>query len=144
MSLSASASSGLAINFELISGPATISGNVVSFTGLGTVEIKASQSGNNTFRAAEPVVQSFNLVTITGLDEPGVKWKIYPNPATDYLYLEIDTKNAEVSIMSLDGKEVMLVTGSTETIDISALVSGIYVVRVITLSKVTTHKIIKN
>jgi hypothetical protein len=144
MSLSASASSGLAIKFELIAGPATISGNVVSFTGLGTVEIKASQSGNTTFRAAAPVVQSFDIVTITGLDEPAVKSKIYPNPATDFLHLEIDAKDAKVSIMSLDGREVLFVTRQTDTIDISTLVNGLYVVRVITPSTVTTYKIIKN
>jgi hypothetical protein len=145
MSLSASASSGLPVNFELLSGPASISGNVVSFTGLGTVEIKASQAGNTTFRAAEPVVRSFDLVTITGIEERGWNSKIYPNPATDFLHLEIDTiKNAKVSIMSLEGREVMVVTGPTATIDISSLVSGIYLVRVVTASQVTTHKIIKN
>jgi len=143
MSLSATASSGLAIKFELISGPATISGNVVSFTGLGTVEIKASQSGNTTFRAAEPVVRSFDIVTITGLEELGVISKVYPNPATDYLHVEIDA-NAKVSIMSLDGREVLFITRQTDTIDISTLVNGIYMVRVITPSTVTTYKIIKN
>jgi hypothetical protein len=145
MALNASASSGLPITFELISGPATLSGNVVSFSGLGTVVIKASQSGDNAFRVAEPVVQSFDLITITGFEEVVTDSKVYPNPATDFLHLKIaNTKNTKVSIRSLEGREVMLVTEPSETLDISTLESGIYVVRIITPSQVTTHKIIKN
>ncbi|WP_282127069.1 hypothetical protein, partial [Marinifilum flexuosum] len=42
--LAASASSSLAVSFELISGPATLSGNELSITGAGEVSIKAIQA----------------------------------------------------------------------------------------------------
>ncbi len=57
--LSATASSGLAVSFRIVSGPATISGSTVTITGAGTVAIEASQPGNAVFNAAKTVSQSF-------------------------------------------------------------------------------------
>lgn len=50
--------SGLPVSFS-VSGPATLSGNIVTLTGHGTVTVTALQSGNNSYAAATPVVQSF-------------------------------------------------------------------------------------
>ena len=69
-SLNASAGSGLSVTFSVLSGPATIAGNMVSVTGLGTVTITASQAGNGDFTAAASVNQSFPValgLTITTL-----------------------------------------------------------------------------
>lgn len=44
--LVATASSGLPVSYEIISGPAMISGNELSFTGAGTVLLKMSQTGD--------------------------------------------------------------------------------------------------
>lgn len=145
MSLVATTSSGLAIAFELVSGPATLSGNVVSFTGLGTLVIKASQPGNNNFKPANTVERSIEVITITGANEGVSGLMIYPNPATDYLRIEIpDKRNAQVRILSSDGKVCMLVNDLTDKVDISGLPTGMYLVRIITASEITTHKIIKN
>jgi sugar lactone lactonase YvrE len=59
--LNATASSGLAVSYAVVSGPATISGSTVTLTGAGTVVIKASQSGNTNFAAATAVNQSFTV-----------------------------------------------------------------------------------
>ncbi len=59
--LNATASSGLAVGYRVVSGPATISGNVVTITGVGTVTVEVSQSGNNNYNAATPVTQSFSV-----------------------------------------------------------------------------------
>ena len=56
--LTATTDSGLLVNFS-VSGPAVLSGNILSLTGWGTVTVTASQSGNNTYAAASNVVQSF-------------------------------------------------------------------------------------
>ncbi len=61
VTLSASASSGLPVSFALVSGPATIEGNVLTFTGIGTVSITASSAGNTTFLEATPVTRSFSV-----------------------------------------------------------------------------------
>lgn len=62
--LSASASSGLAVRFSVVSGPATLNdgNNTLSFTGTGPVTIRASQQGNSTWAKATPVDQSFTVI----------------------------------------------------------------------------------
>ncbi len=67
--VSATASSGLAPSFSIVSGPATISGSTVTITGAGTVVLSAAQAGNATYAAATPVQQSFTVAanaTFTG------------------------------------------------------------------------------
>ncbi len=59
--LAATASSGLAVSYSVVSGPATISGSTVTVTGAGTVTIQASQAGNANYSAATPVSQSFTV-----------------------------------------------------------------------------------
>jgi hypothetical protein len=59
VSLKATASSGLAVSYVLVSGPATLAGHVLTLTGVGTVEVKAKQAGNAGFSAAHSVTQSF-------------------------------------------------------------------------------------
>jgi hypothetical protein len=56
-------SSGLTPTFTLISGPATLTGNSLAFTGAGNVVVQASQAGNSTYAAATPVQQTI-VVTL--------------------------------------------------------------------------------
>ena len=64
--LAATASSGLAVAFELVSGPAVLAGSSVSLTGAtGTVVIRATQAGNATFNAAPAVERSFTVAIRT-------------------------------------------------------------------------------
>ena len=60
--LSAVASSGLPVAFELVSGPATLAGPTLSLTGVGTVKVKATQSGNAEFKPAVPVERTFKVL----------------------------------------------------------------------------------
>ena len=75
-SLSASASSGLPVTFSVVSGPATLSGSLVTLTGWGTVTIRATQMGDSTWAPAPSVERSF-VVNISfadiadALDQPG-------------------------------------------------------------------------
>jgi sugar lactone lactonase YvrE len=59
--VSATASSGLPVSFALVSGPATLSGNTLSFTGVGTVAVRATQAGNNYYASATPVTVSITV-----------------------------------------------------------------------------------
>jgi hypothetical protein len=52
IALNATASSGLAVSFQVASGPATVSGNFLTLTGVGTVSVVASVSGGNNFNPA--------------------------------------------------------------------------------------------
>ena len=54
-------SSGLAVTTTVKSGPATLTGNVVTVTGAGTVKLVANQSGNSDYKAATQVSISFTV-----------------------------------------------------------------------------------
>jgi hypothetical protein len=59
--LTASASSKLPVTYNVVSGPATISGSMVTIKGAGAVVIQASQPGNSGFAAAPPVSMGFTV-----------------------------------------------------------------------------------
>lgn len=60
--INAVASSNLPVSYYVLSGPATIIGNVLTLTGLpGQVSIAATQPGNGNFAPARPVFQSFTV-----------------------------------------------------------------------------------
>ena len=63
ITLEATASSGLPVAFELMEGPATLSGNVLTLTGeTGIVKLKAMQDGDANWLPAPDVVKSFEVV----------------------------------------------------------------------------------
>jgi hypothetical protein len=61
ITLAATASSGLPVIYTVTSGPATVSGNVLSITGAGSVSIQATQPGNATWNPATPVTQTISV-----------------------------------------------------------------------------------
>lgn len=61
--LQATSTSGLPVTIALQSGPALLSGNVVTLTGsVGTVSFRLSQAGNDTFSPAPDVTVTFNVI----------------------------------------------------------------------------------
>jgi len=56
------ASSGLPVVLSVVSGPATIRGNTVSITGVGSVVLGADQAGNGNYLAAAQVTTRFSVV----------------------------------------------------------------------------------
>ncbi|MCX8512925.1 MAG: hypothetical protein ORN83_14340, partial [Chthoniobacteraceae bacterium] len=60
-SLTATAGSSLPVDFQVLSGSATISNGTLSIVGAGTVTVRASQSGGSNFLPAAPVEQSFSV-----------------------------------------------------------------------------------
>lgn len=64
--LGAAASSGLPVSYQVLGGPASVSGNLLTLTGAtGVVSIRASQPGNSDFTAAANADQSFDVFTGT-------------------------------------------------------------------------------
>ncbi|MGO8838103.1 MAG: beta strand repeat-containing protein [Limisphaerales bacterium] len=68
LTLGATASSSLAVSYSVTSGSATVSSNVLTITGAGSVTIQALQSGNANWNAATPVNQTISIAqkTVTG------------------------------------------------------------------------------
>ncbi len=70
ISLNAFASSGLPITYSVVSGPATVSGSMLTITGPGVVSVAADQSGGGSYTPAIRVTRSFTVA---------------PTPATVFL-----------------------------------------------------------
>jgi len=99
--LNATASSGLPVSYAL-AGPATLSGNTLTFTGTGTVVITASQAGNAIYAAASSVQQSIIVNTATLTVTPsGILSRIYgtANPAFGYSITGFVSPDTQASII---------------------------------------------
>ena len=57
LTLTATASSGLPVTFSLVSGPASLAGNVLTILGAGSVVVRADQAGDATYPPAMPVAR---------------------------------------------------------------------------------------
>lgn len=63
LNLEATATSGLPVTFELLEGPATLEGNILTLTGeKGIVKVRASQKGNDEWQAAPSVTRTFEVI----------------------------------------------------------------------------------
>jgi uncharacterized delta-60 repeat protein len=65
LSLYGNATSGLNVVFTVVSGPGTVVGNLLTFTGPGSVVVRASQPGDLTYRPAPTVDQTINSVNLS-------------------------------------------------------------------------------
>lgn len=62
--LNASSDSELAVSLSLISGPATLSGSILTITGIGEVIVEAAQAGDVTFSKAVSVRETFTVAKV--------------------------------------------------------------------------------
>jgi hypothetical protein len=61
IALMATVTSGLPVTYTVNSGPATVSGSLLTITGAGTVSVTANQAGNGGWLPAPPVTQFFTV-----------------------------------------------------------------------------------
>ena len=88
--LAATASSGLLVTFQVVSGPATVLGNSLQVTGVGTITVEAVQTGDTDHLAVE-FYQSINVLaaplTITADDRTTVYGSPLPVLTASYVGL---------------------------------------------------------
>ncbi|MEK7675541.1 MAG: MBG domain-containing protein, partial [Verrucomicrobiota bacterium] len=63
ITLAASSTSLLPVQFQLVSGPARLVNNVVTLTGVGSVTVRATQPGNESYNPASPVERTFQVTS---------------------------------------------------------------------------------
>lgn len=69
VTLEGASSSGLEVSYEVVEGPATLEGNILTITGAGTVQVKAEQAGNDEYKPAEAITSTLlvkALLVISG------------------------------------------------------------------------------
>ncbi|MCC9166809.1 T9SS type A sorting domain-containing protein [Pontibacter harenae] len=165
--LKASATSGLAMKYQVIGGPARVSGNVLTVTGPGLVTVKAMQWGNGRWATAEPVEQSFNVVgtavsaatAAAPVASEGVKLQAaesitaYPNPFAETVTLEFVAKESgkmKLEVFSLQGELVeTLYQGEAEAgktysfkFDGGSHATGVYLCRLTTANGVLYKRVV--
>jgi hypothetical protein len=141
--LIASTSSGLPVTFTSSNiAVAKISGNTINILTPGFSIITASQVGNNNHEEAISVTQILEIQVLNLNTSSLSNLKIYPNPGTDYLYLEGNINPVTVSIYDVLGKKVISIN-NTNKIDVKVLPKGVYIIRVLDGLKEVRKKFIR-
>ncbi len=88
------------------------------------------------------------LVTNLGMGENDIALTVYPNPATDIIYVNavnVDLKNATVAVLDITGKVLFTETMAAELteVNVSNLASGIYFVKAQSEQNYKTVKVVK-
>jgi hypothetical protein len=132
---SATSNSGLPVSYTS-SNPsvATIIDGKIHLTGVGTSEITASQSGNDTYKAAANVTRTLTVTFPTGTVElPDNQLEIYPNPAREFVQIKLGIEDVPVEIFNFWGQMVYSVAGVKNEIRIPVYQiggPGLYFVKV--------------
>ncbi len=84
-----------------------------------------------------------NLVATNIEDATISSLKIYPNPATNRLFIETEKKPSALSILDITGKEISTLTNAENSIDVNSLQNGVYFLKVNTESEVSTLRFVK-
>ena len=103
--LAASSTSGLPVNFSIISGPAALDGASLTITGVGNVVIRASQAGNSNYNAADNIDQTISvgkaIITVTA----DAKSKVYGESDPELTFTSSDPKAVFTGSLSRDEGE---------------------------------------
>jgi Bacterial Ig-like domain (group 3)/FG-GAP-like repeat len=126
VALSATASSGLPVTLSVLSGPATIAGSTLTFTGVGTVVVAADQAGNQNILAAPEVTHT--IVVNKGL--PVVTLTPSQNPA---FLLNPVTLSATVSYAAATPTGSVVFSNGTAVLGTEPLIAGVASITLSTL-----------
>jgi len=126
--------------------------------GSGNTHISLSALANTTNEARRAIVtvsaegQPDQIITVTqgdittGIhDYVNTSFKIYPNPASDFIHISGDNlnRNCHYEILDINGKLIQKGQVSENRITTGNLLSGIYFVKIYDDNKVSTQKFIK-
>ena len=102
ITLTATASSNLPVSYTVISGRATVSGDILTVTGVGLVDVEADQGGNATYAAAPSVDESFtvNPAQLTITANPATKVYGAADPTLTYQVSGFQFSDDEATVLS--------------------------------------------
>ena len=131
--ISATASSGLDVTLEVISGPAVLTNDTVSITGAGVVKIQASQDGDIDYNPAASVIREFTVeqagqtidftlgTTSYALNDPDFELS-----ATSSVGLTVSFSSSNTDVIVIVGTTASIVGAGTATITASQAGDGDY------------------
>jgi hypothetical protein len=136
--LSGTVTSGLPVNYSVVSGPGIVNGNTVSFTGEGLVTIQAGQPGNENYQPAEPVQQTILVLGLESVTDE-FRLRLFPNPTHGLFtvrFNHIKGKSYSFTVFDNNGSVVARTVVPAESsqnqvqLDISTQKNGFYFVHV--------------
>lgn len=126
---------------DITSNIVTVNNVDTSTIGTYTVTYNVSDANGNT--AAE-VTRTVNIESNLSIAEnTNYKLKVYPNPVKDKLFISGNKTPISISIFNVLGKEVISIK-NTNNINVQALPSGVYMIRISDGIQQTAQKFIKN
>lgn len=109
--LQATATSGLPVAFTVMDGPAIVSGNVLTLTGLpGTVTVRASQQGNADWQPAAPVLRSFEVMVKPGMMDFPFYPTVFPSPVGPTIgvyFTTVEDGPVSLCVLAVNGVEML-------------------------------------
>ena len=99
-------------------------------------------AGNNNYSPS-----TSNLTELNGVESISV----YPNPTSDFIYVEVDSENkieSSISLFNLSGQEVLTIDAADSfasekvKIDVSNMEEGVYILRFVAKGELFTKKIV--
>ncbi len=139
----ASVDTDLELSYSVSSGPATISGTIITLDGsAGTVVVVVSQAGNENYKPAEKEV-AFNVATITGINNLEFNATVHPNPSNGIFTISLQTKISKVQVFNSNGGIVFedISRRASPIFNLTSLPKGIYILIVQTKNQVFKQRI---
>lgn len=144
--LNATASSGLEVTFELVSGDASINGKTIICNKEGIVEIKATQAGNDEYKPTEATIE-ITVDIPTGINDVlKSSIQIYPNPVVTDLNIKFEkSEDRMIYIYDVKGQiqHQQESFSNLEQLNISNFKSGMYILKIQSESGTVNYKILK-
>ncbi|MEM7298910.1 MAG: T9SS type A sorting domain-containing protein [Bacteroidota bacterium] len=99
-------------------------------------------SAQTTHTISVAINQGEACPTVTGLEESDL-FKIYPNPASNFLNVESELQQAAFQLIDLNGRELRTeeMVGGELLIDLSGLKKGVYILQVSAEGKMDRIKV---
>lgn len=155
LSISASATSSLNVELSVVSGPASVSSNSLSITGVGDITLKASQAGNDFYYPATDVTATITIVTVASpvLVNPTVSGvssymaqgvTVYPTLFEEVVHIATPHKGYHVVVTNSMGKTIFAQASSPSSIKLSGVASGVYTLKIVFADgSIHTGKLVK-
>lgn len=144
--LSAQASSGLPVTYQVANGNARIADRVLTIRTSDVVVVEAAQAGNDNYHEATPLKEEVTANVVTALpdEKPPATVRIYPNPSESGMFWVDSHYPSNYTVVNNTGNLVYRGQGSgTTALDLRNVSAGVYVVRVVSPYGTSYHKLIK-
>ena len=117
--------------------------SAVNVNALGTYTVTYNVSDANGNAAAEVTRTVIIESNLSIAENTNYKLKVYPNPVKDKLFISGNKTPISISIFNVLGKEVISIK-NTNNINVQALPSGVYTIRISDGVEQANRKFIKN